>query len=291
LQTYSDWIQKTFPPPKDEKSTFGLPIRFSFGLVWQFYQREAQKAGEAKYDADYLQFIRQLYLAMPPDPRRILRPILETLEALFKNPELRLSIFEYRALQGLCWIRYLCELDLWSPLLQQKGTPMNLETLSIEPAFKKRKDNGEFADPWMANLEIFLNEHPELTRSSFLCGTFLLGVLVRQLMFEQADNLRGSRYERAPFEKELKGLRFKREDIPPLFGKTVAKLCEYEIEGDFRILVELISDLCLRERSEDRMVSYEEVSSFFAFGLAQGRVFDALVWAQRKNVKSTTVAS
>jgi hypothetical protein len=76
-----------------------------------------------------------------------------------------------------------------------------------------------------------------------------------------------------------------------LFGKTVAKLREYEIEGDFRILVELISDLCLRERSEDRMVSYEEVSSYFAFGLAQGRVFDALIWAQRKNVKSTTVAS
>ncbi len=291
LHTYSDWIQKTFPPPKDEKSTFGLPIRFSFGLVWQFYQREAQKVGEAKYDADYLQFIRQLYLAMPPDPRRILRVILETLDALFKNPDLRLPIFDYYALQGLCWVRYLCELNLWQPYTSKKGVEMKLETLSIEPAFKKRKDNGEFADPWMANLEVFLNEHPELARSSFLCGTFLLGVLVRQLMFEQADNLRGSRYERAPFEKELKGLRFKREDIPPLFSKTVAKLREYEIEGDFRIFVELISDLCLRERIEDRMISYEEVSSYFAFGLAQGRVFDALIRAQRINAKSATVAS
>jgi CRISPR-associated protein Csh1 len=274
LKTYSDWIQKTFPSPKDEKSTFGLPIRFSFGLVWQFYQREAQKAGEAKYDADYLQFIRQLYLAMPPDPRRILRVIMETLEALFKNPELGLPIFDYRALQGLCWVRYLCELNLWQPNTSKKGVEMKLEMLSIEPDFKKRNEKGEFADPWMASLETFLQEHPEMARSSFLFGTFLLGCLVRLLLDIQSRNLPGT-----PFEKELKGLRLKREDIPLLFSKTIAKLRDYDSDNfpNIRVLDQLVSDLCLRERAEDAKLTHEEVSAYFAFGLAQGRVFKALV--------------
>jgi len=280
LQTYSSWIRNTFQQPQDEKSTFGLPIRFSFGLVWQFYQRTAQKAGESKYDADYLQFIRQLYLSMPPDPRRILRVILETLEALFKNPDLGLPIFDYYALQGLCWVRYLYELNLWQPYTSKKGAEMKFETLSIEPDFKKRKDNGEFVDPWMANLEIFFKEHPELARSSFLFGTFLLGCLVRLLLDIQSRNLPGT-----PFEKELKGLRLKREDIPLLFSKTIAKLRDYDSDNfpNIRVLDQLVSDLCLRERAEDAKISHEEVSAYFAFGLAQGRVFKALVRVKKSD--------
>lgn len=283
LQTYSDWIQTAFPPPKDEKSTFGLPIRFSFGLVWQFYKREAQKAGEAKYDADYLQFIRQLYLDMPPDPRRILRVIVETLQALFKNPDLGLPIFDYRALEGLCWVRYLCELNLWQPYTSKKGVEMKLETLSIEPDFKKRNENGEFADPWMASLEKFLKEHPELARSSFLCGAFLLGCLVRLLLDIQSRNLPGT-----PFEKELKGLRLKREDIPLLFSKTIAKLRDYDSDNfpNIRVLDQLVSDLCLRERVEDVKLSHDEVSAYFAFGLAQGRVFKTLAKPPKKESKN-----
>ncbi|GEM_PF-5982363 len=290
LHTYSRWIKEAFEPPKTEDSVLGLPIRFSFGLIWSFYERSAQKASdEQRYNHDYLQFIRQLYLAMPPDPRRILRVIMETLEALFKNPDLRLSIFDYHALQGLCWVRYLCELNLWQSNTSMKGVEMNLETLSIEPNFKKRNENGEFADPWMASLEKFLEEHPELMRSQFLCGAFFLGVLVRQLMFEQAKGLTGNRYARAPFEKELKGLRLKREDIPLLFSKTVAKLHDYESDNysKIRVLDQLVSDLCLRERVENLKLSSEEISAYFSFGLAQGRVFDALTGPKKTNSKNS----
>lgn len=274
LQTYSSWIRETFPQPKDEKSTFGLPIRFSFGLVWPFYQRKAQKAGESQYHADYLQFIRQLYLSMPPDPRRILRAIMETLEALYKNPDLSLPIFDYYALQGLCWVRYLDELNLWQPLLQQKGVPMDLEALSIEPRFKG-KQNGQFINPWMANLEIFLKEHPDLERSPFLFGSFLLGCLVRFLLDIQSHKLPGT-----PFEKELKGLRLKRDDIPHLFSKTIAKLRDYDHDNTYPVFDQLISDLCLRERAGNLQVTNEEISAYFAFGLAQGRVFKKLVKSQ-----------
>jgi hypothetical protein len=40
---------------------------------------------EQRYSHDYLQFIRQLYLSMSPDPRRILRVIMETLKRCSKS--------------------------------------------------------------------------------------------------------------------------------------------------------------------------------------------------------------
>lgn len=151
---------------------------------------------------------------------------------------------------------------------------MDLEALSIEPRFKG-KQNGQFINPWMANLEIFLKEHPDLERSPFLFGSFLLGCLVRFLLDIQSHKLPGT-----PFEKELKGLRLKRDDIPHLFSKTIAKLRDYDHDNTYPVFDQLISDLCLRERAGNLQVTNEEISAYFAFGLAQGRVFKKLVKSQ-----------
>lgn len=277
LQTYYQWIQQTFSQPEKEGSNWGGPIHFSFGLAWSFYNRKAQKAGESQYDSSYLQFIRELYLGHPLEPGQILQPILETLEAHFKNPEIGEPIFNYTALQAMCWVRYLCELNMWKPVNQNKGVAMNLEELSIEPAYKTRREDGCFDDPWMAHIEAFYKEHQAMLARPFLFGTFLLGCLIRLLMNVQAANLRST-----PFEKEIKGLRLKKSDIAPLFSKTIAKLRDYGRGDTYRILDELISDLCLRNRENNDLVSNDEVSAYLAFGLAQGRVFKKLVDAERK---------
>ncbi len=277
LQTYYQWIQQTFPQPEKEGSSFGGPIHFSFGLAWSFYNRKAQKAGESQYDSSYLQFIRELYLGHPLEPGQILPPILETLEAHFKNPEIGEIVFNYVALQSLCWIRYLCELNMWKPVNQNKGAAMKLEELSIEPAYKARRADGRLDDPWMAHLEAFYKEHQTMLARPFLFGTFLLGCLIRLLMNVQAANLRST-----PFEKEIKGLRLKKLDIAPLFSKTIAKLRDYGQGDTYRVFDELISDLCLRNRENSDLVSNDEVSAYLAFGLAQGRVFKKLVDAEKK---------
>ena len=163
---------------------------------------------------------------------------------------------------------------------------MKLDELSIEPDFKLRDESGRFKNPWMAYIEDFYQEHQAMLANPFLFGTFLLGSLVRLMMNIQAHKLSST-----PFEKELKGLRLKKSDIPTLFSKTLAKLRDYEHGDTYKVLDELISDLCLRGNRNDEQISDEEVSAWLAFGLAQGRVFKKLVDLEKDNNKANTSTS
>jgi len=270
LKTYGTWQNVISDDDASDRT-----IRFSFGLLWPYYKREAQKGGKLQYGEDYLRFIRELYLGYTPDPRLILRLIMEYLEALHKDPDDK--SFLYKPLYALCWLRYLCELDLWQPVLKNKGVEMKLDELSIEPAYKERDEKGRFCNLWMAYVDDFYQEHQTMLANPFLFGTFLLGCLVRLMMNIQAHKLSST-----PFEKELKGLRLKESDIPVLFSKTMAKLRDYEQGETYKVLDELISDLCLRGDNAKQHVSNEEISAYLAFGLAQGRVFKKLIDLEKK---------
>lgn len=277
LDTYDHWQSLVQSREKDRT------IRFSFGLVWPFFKREAQKGGKLTYSEDYLRFIRALYLNQAPDHRLVLELIMEFLAALFKDPDDQAqAAFLYRPLHAMCWLRYLCELKLWKPAINYKGVSMDFETLSIEPVFKERDTQGLFTNPWMRFIEQFYKEHEAMLSRPFLFGAFLLGSLIRMVMQVQYVKLRSS-----PFEKELKGLRLKKADIPTLFSKTIAKLRDYEQGDSYRVLDELVSDLCLRDDAGGDQVTDEEVSAYLTFGLAQGRVFKKLVNIENEKKNKT----
>ncbi len=289
LKSYSSWQNKISDKPDTDRS-----IRFSFGLIWPFYAREAQHKSKdnkfvaprkgTRYRESYLRLVRELYLGYAPDARQILTLVMEYLEALYKDPEDK--SFLYKPLHALCWLRYLCELDLWQPALKNKGDAMKLDDLSIEPDFKQRDESGRFKNSWMAYIEEFYQEHQAMLVNPFLFGTFLLGCLVRLMMNIQAHKLNST-----PFEKELKGLRLKKSDIPTLFSKTLSKLRDYEHGDTYKVLDELISDLCLRGNLNEEQISDEEVSAWLAFGLAQGRVFKKLVDLEKERIKEDVSTS
>jgi hypothetical protein len=189
--------------------------------------------------------------------------------------------FDYRALQGLCWIRYLWSLISGShfakerSIYESEAPPLNQSLKHAMTLASLSTLDGESRSVFKRTSELL---------APFLFGTFLPGCMVRFLMSVQAYKSSSS----TPFEKELKGLRLKREDIPPLFSKTIAKLREYGRDITFyRLYDQLISDLCLRENAEASGVTHEEVSAYFAFGLAQGRVFKALVKSEEIDSEST----
>ena len=166
---------------------------------------------------------------------------------------------------------------------------MKLDELSIEPDFKLRDESGRFKNPWMAYIEDFYQEHQAMLANPFLFGTFLLGCLIYIVTNLQSGRLSGS----TPFQKELKGLRLKKTDIPVLYSKVLTKLQEYkQSEAEkVRVFHGLISDLCLRGNRNDEQISDEEVSAWLAFGLAQGRVFKKLVDLKKDNNKANTSTS
>ncbi len=137
---------------------------------------------------------------------------------------------------------------------------MFLKKLGLLPQKQSFYQGGEIMTELIEKAEAFFNSFPNTFTTSVHKFVFLLGVLCQKLLDIQYSE-RGAK----PFQKHLRGLKMKEQDLKALLPKIQNKLEEYG-KNYYRSLEELISAYAL-QAGRDWKINTDELNFFFVLGM------------------------
>lgn len=232
-------------------------LKFHFGIVKAFFEE------------DFYEAIQKIFKGEPISEELLFRQFIFQIRANYNKAKTSDGYVEpvrWTVLKAIMLMAYLRALNIIPKNKKYESMEITDQTNEVNSSEEKKPTafNGELFRKFIDENQDFFDP-----QSGYRIGVFSIGVLVRQVLFQQYKELDGN----TPFEKKLKGYHLNPEILKTVYIEALNKLGKYTKLAYFNDLRDYINNYFILNSHKLDQISNSELSFYFVAGLEFGNNF------------------